>query len=143
MTYTYETLTPGHVYRTQRTVTPSDVMLYRTLVGEDTVPALSCAPEAGYWPQNPFPTDSDLAPNMLILSYVWHVLGTVFPGQGTAIVSLTNLFVSRVRAGGCVEIEIVVAEKVVRHHQLRVRVAVREGRRLVMAGEAVLMPPSL
>jgi len=75
--------------------------------------------------------------NKPISTEVWNDLKEVV----TDHLSERRLFVSRVVPGQAVEIEIVVAEKVARHQQLRMRLTVRERRRIVMAGEAVVLPP--
>lgn len=133
--YTYDTLNVGDTFSLERTLTTEDVKLFADVTGDD----------------NPLHIDAEYAAStrfgepvvhgVLLLGVISKVLGRDFPGPGSIAVSISARFLRPVPVGSTIRVEARVAEKIEKYRHLRMRIYVYLGRKTVVGGEAVLIPP--
>ena len=136
MAHTYESLQIGDSFEFTRIITAEDVRLFADVTGDD----------------NPIHVDPEFAADtrfgkcivhgVLLLGIISKVLGRDFPGDGSVAVSLSSKFLRPVPVDSEVRIEVKVSEKIERFGHVKTKVYAYVGRKMVLGGEAVLIPPS-
>lgn len=136
MSHTYQSLSVGDTYSVDRLMTADDVRTFADLTGDD----------------NPIHVDAEYASTtrfgkpvvhgVLLLGIISKVLGRDFPGPGSIAVSISSKFLRPVPVGETITVEVRVAEKLEKYKHVRMKVYVYLQKKLVLGGEAVLIPPS-
>jgi len=133
---TYESLQIGDSFSLKRVISAEDVQLFADMTGDD----------------NPIHVDAEYASTtrfgkpivhgVLLLGIISKVLGRDFPGHGSVAVKLSARFLRPVPVGSEITVEVQIAEKIERHKHIRGRVYVYVAKKMALAGEATLIPPS-
>lgn len=133
---TYESLQIGDSFTFDRHLSAADVQAFAELTGDD----------------NPIHVDSEYAKStrfgkpivhgVFLLGIVSKVLGRDFPGHGSVAVSISCRFLRPVPVDSDITVEVKVAEKIDRHKHVKTRVYVYLDGKMVLGGEATLIPPS-
>lgn len=118
-----------------RRVEPGDLAAFAAVTG-DVNPAHL---DAEWAARGPF--GGVVAHGMLTAGVVSAVIGTRLPGPGTVYVSQSLRFRSPVRPGDEITATVIVREVDVRRNRAVLATEARCGDRLVLDGEAVVMPP--
>ncbi len=134
--HTYESLEVGQSFSFEREVTAADVRTFAELTGDD----------------NPIHVDEEYARNsrfgrpvvhgVLLLGIISKVLGKDFPGYGSVAVAISCKFLRPVLVGSTVTVEVKVAEKLEARKHIRMKVYGYVDSKMVLGGEATLIPPS-
>ena len=135
--YTYDTLQVGDSFTTTRFISEQEVLTFAEITGDD----------------NPLHVDAEYAEStrfghrivhgVLLLGLISKVLGRDFPGHGSIAVSLSCRFLRPVRVGSEVRIEVKISEKLEKYKHVRGKTYIyNEDNKMVIAGEATLIPPS-
>ncbi len=135
--YTYDALQVGDTYTTTRFISEQDVLAFAEVTGDD----------------NPLHVDAEYAENtrfgqrivhgVLLLGLISKVLGRDFPGHGSVAVSLSARFLRPVPVNSEVRIEVKITEKLEKHRHVRGKTYIyNDKNKMVIAGEATLIPPS-
>lgn len=133
---TYESLQVGDSFTFDRHLSAADVRSFADLTGDD----------------NPIHVDAEYASDtrfgkpivhgVFLLGIVSKVLGRDFPGHGSVAVAISCRFLRPVPVDSDITVEVKVAEKIDRHKHVRMRVYVYLEGKMVLGGEATLIPPS-
>ncbi len=133
--YTFDNLEIGQSFRCLRTITMEDVRQFALVTGDD----------------NPIHVDEEYAGRsrfgkpvvhgVLLLGIISKVLGRDFPGHGSIAVSIACRFLRPVPVGSEIAVEVKVAEKIEKHRHVKGRVYIYLGSKMILSGEAVLIPP--
>lgn len=133
---TYESLEVGDSFAQKRTITEEEVRTFAELTGDD----------------NPLHVDPDYAANtrfgkpiihgVLLLGVFSKILGHDFPGHGTIAVSLSTRFLRPAPVGSEIEFRVQITDKVEKRQQVKARVRAYLDEKIIMGGEAVMIPPS-
>jgi predicted thioesterase len=70
------------------------------------------------------------------------MMGRDFPGPGSVAVSLSAKFLRPIPVGSEVTLELRVADKIERFRHVKMRIYAYVGGKMMVGGEAVVMPPS-
>ncbi len=132
---TYESLQVGDSFSIDRTITTTDVQTFADVTGDD----------------NPLHVDEEFAAKtrfgktivhgVFVVGIISKVLGRDFPGPGSVAVSISCKFLRPVPVGSTITIEVKVAEKIEKYGHVRMRVYAYLAGKMVLGGEAVLIPP--
>ena len=133
---TYESLTVGESFSVNRVISAEDVRTFATLTGDDN--PIHVDPE--YAAETRF--GKPIVHGVLLLGIISKVLGRDFPGHGSVAVSISARFLRPVPVGSEVTVEVKIAEKIEQHKHVRGRVFVYLDGKMVLGGEATLIPPS-
>ncbi len=133
---TYESLQIGDSFKFDRHISAADVQAFADLTGDD----------------NPIHVDAEYAADtrfgkpivhgVFLLGIVSKVLGRDFPGAGSVAVAISCRFLRPVPVDSDITVEVKVAEKIERHKHVKTRVYVYLDGKMVLGGEATLIPPS-
>lgn len=133
---TYESLEVGDSFSQHRTISEEEVRTFADLTGDD----------------NPLHVDPEYAKNtrfgkpiihgVLLLGVFSKILGRDFPGHGTIAVSLSTRFLRPAPVGSNIEFRVQITEKVEERQQVKARVRAYLEEKIIMGGEAVMIPPS-
>lgn len=135
MPHTYESLQIGDSFKIDRMLSPADVAEFAHVTGDDN--PLHIDPEYAAGTRFGKP----IVHGVLILGVISKVLGRDFPGPGSVAVSIQARFLRPVPVGTTVTYEVRVAEKIEKYRHIRMKVYAYLGGKMVMGGEAVLIPP--
>lgn len=134
--HTYESLQPGQSFTFTRTISMEDVQGFADITGDD----------------NPIHVDAEYAETtrfgkpivhgVLLLGIISKALGRDFPGPGSVAVSISCRFVRPVPVGSEITVEVKVMEKIEKYKHIKMRTYVHYGNKMVLGGEATLIPPS-
>lgn len=134
--HTYESLQIGDSFTFDRHISAADVRAFADVTGDD----------------NPIHVDADYAATtrfekpivhgVFLLGIVSKVLGRDFPGHGSVAVAISCRFLRPVPVDSDITVEVKVAEKIDRHKHVKGKVYVYLGGKMVLGGEATLIPPS-
>lgn len=134
--HTYESIQIGDSFSFTRTFSEADVKTFADITGDD----------------NPIHVDKKFAESsrfgkpivhgVLLLGIVSKVLGRDFPGPGSIAVSISCRFLRPVPVGSEVTTVVKVAEKNDTHRHVKMRVYGYLDGKMVLGGEAVLIPPT-
>jgi len=132
---TYEALEIGQSFSTTRVLTMADVQTYADLTGDDNPihidPAYAATTRFG----------EPIVHGTFLLGIISKALGRDFPGPGSVAVSISCRFLRPVPVGSEITVEVRVAEKVEKYRHIRMKVYIYLGKKTVLGGEAVLIPP--
>ncbi len=134
---TYESLQVGDSFSGERTITADDVKLFADVTGDDNPLHIDAEYAAGTRFGGP------IVHGVFLSSLISKVLGRDFPGPGSIAVSISCKFLRPVPVGSTVIVEVKVAEKIEKHGHIRMRVYVILDGRIVLGGEALLIPPGV
>ncbi len=134
--YMFEDLEVGMTAIYSRTVTESDIVLFRGISG-DTNPIHL---DREYAARTRF--GGTIAHGMLSASFISTVIGTKLPGPGAIYVSQNCRFKAPVRAGDTVVARVTVTELAPEKKRARLDTTCSIGAKVVIDGEAVVMVPS-
>lgn len=136
MPKTYDSLNVGDAFSLTRTITAEEVKTFADLTGDD----------------NPLHVDAEYAQTtrfgkpiihgVFLLAVFSKILGHDFPGHGTIAVSLSTRFLRPAPVGSEIEFRVQVTEKVEKRQQVKARVRAYLENKIIMGGEAVMIPPS-
>jgi 3-hydroxybutyryl-CoA dehydratase len=129
-------LKPGMSASTAKTVTEADILLFAG-VSTDINPAHI---DEEYSKGTQF--GGRIAHGMLSAGFISAVLANQLPGPGTIYLSQTLRFKAPVRAGDTVRATVTVKEVFVEKNRVTLETVCTVGGRVVIEGEAVMMPPS-
>lgn len=134
--HTYESLEPGQSFTFTRFISMEDVQTFADITGDD----------------NPIHVDVEYAEStrfgkpivhgVLLLGIVSKALGRDFPGPGSVAVNISCRFVRPVPVGSEITVEVKVVEKIEKYKHIKMRTYVYYGGKMVLGGEATLIPPS-
>ena len=136
MTYYIEDLQPGMSATIGKTITDADIVLFAG-VSTDTN-AVHLDEEFG----KTTPFGGRIAHGMLSAGFISAVLANQLPGPGTIYLSQTLRFKAPVRAGDTVRATVTVKEVFVEKNRVTLETVCTVGGRVVIEGEAVMMPPA-
>ena len=135
MPHTYGSLTVGDTFSWSRPITAADVQTFADVTGDDNPihidPVAAASSRFG----------QPVVHGVLLLGIASKVLGRDFPGSGSVAVSLEAKFLRPVPIGATLTIEVKVAEKIESRGHVRMRMYGYVGGRMVLGGEAVVIPP--
>jgi acyl dehydratase len=132
---TYESLSIGDSFSVDRTLTAEDVRTFADLTGDDNPIHL----DEDYASETRFGTP--IVHGVLLMGIISKVLGRDFPGPGSVAVGISCRFLRPVPVGSTIKVEVRVAEKIEKYRHIRMKVYIYLGRKTVLGGEAVLIPP--
>ena len=135
MPHTYDSLSVGDGYSWSRTVTMDDVRAFAEVTGDDN--PIHVDEEAGRASRFGRP----VVHGAYVLGLASKVLGRDFPGPGSIAVSLGAKFLRPVPVGEEVTVEVKVAGKIEQHGHIKIRMYAYVGGKMVLGGEAVVIPP--
>lgn len=135
MAHTYDSLEIGDGFTWSRIITSEDVQGFADVTGDDNPLHL----DAEYAATTDF--GRPVVHGVFILGLASKVLGRDFPGHGSVAVSLSAKFLRPVPVGEEVTIEVKVAEKIERFRHVKIRLYGYVGGKMVVGGEAVVIPP--
>lgn len=134
--HTYDTLQVGDTFSTTRFLSEDDVRAFADITGDD----------------NPIHIDEEYAQHsrfgqrvvhgVLLLGIISKVLGRDYPGPGSIAVSLSCRFLRPVPVNSEITVEVKIVEKLDKHKHVKGRTYVYFNNKMVLAGEAVLIPPT-
>jgi 3-hydroxybutyryl-CoA dehydratase len=134
--HTYESLQVGDSFTFDRHITASDVDAFADITGDDN--PIHVDPE--YASTTRF--GKPIVHGVFLLGIVSKVLGRDFPGHGSVAVGISCRFLRPVPIDSDITVEVRVAEKIDRHKHVKCKVYVYREGKMVLGGEATLIPPS-
>lgn len=135
MQHTYDSLQIGDSYKVDRMISADDVAEFAHVTGDHNPLHLDPEYAAGTRFGKP------IVHGVLILGVISKVLGRDYPGPGSVAVSIQARFLRPVPVGSTATFEVRVAEKIEKYRHIRMKVYAYLDGRMVMGGEAVLIPP--
>jgi len=132
---TFEKLEIGQSHIIERTITDEDVRTYAALTGDDNPIHIN----AEYAAETRF--GQTIVHGTFLLGIISKALGRDFPGPGSVAVSISCRFLRPVPVGSTISVEVRVAEKIEKYRHIRMKVYIYLGKKTVLGGEAVLIPP--
>ncbi len=132
---TFEKLEIGQSHIIERTITDEDVRTYAALTGDDNPIHIN----AEYASETRF--GQTIVHGTFLLGIISKALGRDFPGPGSVAVSISCRFLRPVPVGSTISVEVRVAEKIEKYRHIRMKVYIYLGKKTVLGGEAVLIPP--
>ncbi|MEM1125098.1 MAG: MaoC family dehydratase [Bacteroidota bacterium] len=134
--HTYDSLTVGDTFSAERTFTQEDVQQFAALTGDDNPihvdPAYAETTRFGH----------TIVHGVFLLGIVSKVLGKDFPGHGSVAVNISCRFLRPVPVGDTITVEVKVSEKIEKHRHVRIRIFVYNKGKMVLGGDATVIPPS-
>jgi 3-hydroxybutyryl-CoA dehydratase len=132
----FEDLTLGQEASYTRTVTANDIEAFASVTGDNNPVHLDEAYAAGTM------FKKRIAHGMLSASYISALLGTTLPGPGSIYISQTLNFKAPVSIGDEVTATVTVRELILAKKRALFSCACRVAGKVVVEGEAVILPPS-
>lgn len=136
MSNTYDSLSVGDSFSLTRAITPEEVRTFADLTGDDN--PLHVDPE--YAKETRF--GKPIVHGVLLLAVFSKILGHDFPGHGTIAVSLSSRFLRPAPVGAEIEFRVQVTEKIEKRKQVKARVRAYHEDKIILGGEAVMIPPT-
>lgn len=134
--HTYESLQPGDSFTFDRHISAADVQAFADVTGDDNPIHV----DAEYAKSTRF--EKPIVHGVFLLGVVSKVLGRDFPGHGSVAVGISCRFLRPVPVDSDITVEVKVAEKIERHKHVKCKVYVYRENKMVLGGEATLIPPS-
>ena len=135
--HTFDSLNIGDTFDFHRYLSEDDVLTFAQVTGDD----------------NPLHVDSEYAKQtrfgdrivhgVLLLGLISKVLGRDFPGPGSVAVSISCRFLRPVRVNSEVRVSVKITEKFKKRRHVKAETNVfNDANKMVLAGEATIIPPS-
>ncbi len=134
--HTYDSIAVGQSCAVERFVSEDDVLAFARITGDDNPihvdPAYAAETRFG----------KRIVHGVFLLALISKVLGHDFPGHGSVAVNISCRFLRPVPVNSTVTVEVKVSEKFEKRRQVKARTYIyNESGRMVLAGEAVFIPP--
>jgi len=136
MAHTYDSIQIGDSFSCRRFISRDDVATFARISGDDNPIHIDdeVARDTGF--------DRPVVHGVLLLGVISKLLGHDFPGPGSIAVSLAVKFLRPVYVDTEVLVTVKITEKMESRRYVKGKVSVRVDDRLVLGGEASLVPPS-
>lgn len=135
MPNTYDALQIGDGFTFTRVITAEQVRDFAALSGDDN--PIHLDPEAA----RAMGFERPIVHGTFVLGIASKVMGRDFPGPGSLAVSLSAKFLRPIPVDSEVTLEVKVAEKLERFRHVKMRIYAYMGGKMMMGGEAVVIPP--
>ena len=135
MPKTYDALQIGDGFTFTRLITAEQVRDFAALSGDDN--PIHLDPEAA----RAMGFERPIVHGTFVLGIASKVMGRDFPGPGSLAVSLSAKFLRPIPVDSEVTLEVKVAEKLERFRHVKMRIYAYMGGKMMMGGEAVVIPP--
>ncbi len=135
--HTYESLQVGDTFSFTRFISADDVRAFADVSGDDNPIHIDPKYVAAS-------TDFErpIVHGVFLLAVVSKVLGRDFPGYGSVAVAISSKFVRPVLVDSEITVEVKISEKIEKRKFVKARIYVYCGGKMVLGGEATLVPPS-
>ncbi len=135
--HTYESLQVGDTFSFTRFISADDVRAFADVSGDDN--PIHVDPE---YVAASTDFERPIVHGVFLLAVVSKVLGRDFPGYGSVAVAISSKFVRPVLVDSEITVEVKIAEKIEKRKFVKARIYVYCGGKMVLGGEATLVPPS-
>ncbi len=135
MAHTYDSIQVGDQHTCRHFISREDVETFAGITGDDNPIHV----DEAYVRNTRF--ERNVVHGVLLLGVISKVLGHHFPGPGSIAVSISVKFIRPVYVDTEVLVTVKIVDKVESRRHIKGKVSVRVGDKLVLGGEASIVPP--
>ena len=135
MAVTYDQLEIGQSFKFKRFLSEDDVQAFAEISGDDNPIHI----DEAYAAKTRF--GRRIVHGVLLLGIISKVLGRDFPGHGSVAVALSARFLRPVPVNSEIEVEVKITEKIDARKHAKARVYIYHEEKMVLGGEATMIPP--